>query len=108
MLKKLDYAYEAVSKEMSVPRAADEYGIPKSTLHDQVVGKVLAGSKSGPCRHLNSTEEIELVNFLDHCASLGYSRSKQEVIQLTQSTVDMKGISATLALSLLIELLKRK
>ena len=92
--EKLDYAYEAVSKGMSVCRAAEEYGIPKSTLHDLVVGKVLAGSKSGPRRHLNSTEEIELVNFLDHCPSLGYSRSKQEVIQLAQSTVDMKGISA--------------
>ena len=78
--EKLDYAYEAVSKGMSVRRAAEEYGIPKSTLHDRVVGKVLAGSKCGPRRHLNSTEEIELVNFLDHGASLGYSRSKQEVI----------------------------
>ena len=63
-------------------------------MHDRVVGKVLAGSKSGPRRHLNSTKEVELVNFFDHCASLGYSRSKQEVIQLAQSTVDMKGISA--------------
>ena len=32
--EKLDYAYEAVSKGMSVRRAAEEYGIPKSTLHD--------------------------------------------------------------------------
>ena len=92
--EKLDYAYEVVSKGMSVCKAAEEYSIPKSTLHDRVVGKVLPGSNSGPCRHLNSTEEIELVNFLDHCASLGYSRSKQELIQLAQSTVDMKGISA--------------
>ena len=92
--EKLDYAYEAVSKGMSVHRAAEEYGIPKSTLHDRVVGKVLAGSKSGHRRRLSSTVEIELVNFLDHCGSLGYSRSKQEVIQLAQSTVDMKGISA--------------
>ena len=36
------YAYE---KGESVRRAADMYGVPKSTLHDHVSGKVLVGAK---------------------------------------------------------------
>jgi hypothetical protein len=88
--EKITKAQEAVQKGISVRRAAEEYGIPKSTLHDRIVGKV--GSKSGPRRYLDSCEEIELLNFLSHCSSLGYSRTRQQVIDLVQETVNMKGI----------------
>ena len=36
----------------SVRRAAEEYAIPKSTVHDRVSGRVLAGVGSGPPKYL--------------------------------------------------------
>ena len=58
-------AYEAVTTGgYSVRRAAEEYQVPCSTLHDRVSGKVQFGAKSGPTRYLNDQEESELVNFV--------------------------------------------
>lgn len=45
-------------------RAAEEYQVPCSTLHDRGSGKVYFGAKSGPARYLNYQEESKLVNFL--------------------------------------------
>ena len=45
-------------------RAAEEYQVPHSTLHDRVSGKVQFGAKSGPRRDLNDQEESEPVNFV--------------------------------------------
>ena len=58
-------------------RAAEEYNVPQSTLHDRVSGKVAFESKSGPLRYLDSDEELELANFI---SAIGYSRSMKQVI----------------------------
>ena len=61
---RINKAYTAVKSGMSIRRAAEEYGVPRSTLSDRASGKVQAGAKSGPCKYLNTTEEVELANFL--------------------------------------------
>ena len=94
---KITRAVEAVHKGMSIRRAAEEYGIPQSTLHDHVVGKVKLGSKSGPRMYLNSTDELDLVNFLTGSSQLGYSRTTKQVIQIVQDVVDEKGLEATVS-----------
>ena len=67
-------AVDAVkSRGLAVRRAAEEYDIPKSTLHDRVSGRVLAGGCSGPPKYLTDEEE-ELEEFLIGCASVGYAR----------------------------------
>ena len=98
---KMNRAYKAVNEGMSIRRAADEYGIPRSTLHDRVIGKVMLGSKSGPCKYLDSDEEEELATFLSGCSAIGYSRTKKhvQVIEIVQSVVDKKGINATVSVS---------
>ena len=55
-------------------KAAEEYGIPKSTLWDHVSGNVLPGAHSGPPRYLTTEEEDELEQFLLSSASIGYPR----------------------------------
>ena len=71
-------AYAAVkSDEYSVCDASITFGIPYSTLHDRVTGKVQFGSHSGPRRFLDDAEETELVNFLCGAASMGFARSKK-------------------------------
>ena len=67
----------AAPKKVNSIRGTDEsYGIPKSTLHDRVSGKVVFGAKSGPPAYLNEEEE-EIVSFLKACATIGYARSKK-------------------------------
>ena len=76
----------------SVRRAADEYNVPRSTLHDRVVDRVTHGAKSGPCRYLTSLEEEELVSHLQNCSSIGYGKSCKDTLALVQAAVDRKGI----------------
>jgi len=49
---------EAVKKgTFSVKRAAVEYKVPKSTLQDRILGKVIHGINPGAKPYLNQTEE---------------------------------------------------
>ena len=72
----------------SVRRAAMEYGVPKSTLGDRVSGRVTHGVVSGPPKYLNDEEEEELVRFILGCASVGYPKTRKEILSLVQTQVD--------------------
>ena len=73
-------AYEAVTTGGYLVRsAAEEYQVPRSTLHDRVSGKVQFGATSGPARYLNDQEERELVNFLCCCTEIGYARTRLQL-----------------------------
>ena len=88
----MDKAINAVLNEgMSIRRAAEHYGVPKSTLGDRISGRVLPGSTSGPSRILNDEEEEELVIFLRRCASVGFSKSRKELLALVQAIAEQKG-----------------
>ena len=45
--ERMEHALKAVGGGMSIRRAAEEYGVPRSTLHDRVTGRVIPGTKSG-------------------------------------------------------------
>ena len=93
---KVQKAYDSVQPgKLSVRRAAEEFGVPKSTLHDRVCGRVLTGSHSGPSRYLTDEEEDKLVHFLHGCASIGYGRTRKDIIALVQQVVKRKEINAT-------------
>ena len=83
-----------VKDKVSIRRAAEEYNVPKSTLHDRVTGRVLFGAHSGPAKYLSSTEE-ELEAFLVGCASVGYPQSRKEIIALVQGVMLKKGQHVT-------------
>ena len=74
-------------------RAAEEYNIPKSTLHDRLAGKVMVGGHSGPLKYLTDEEESELEDFFVGCASVGIARSRQQVLELVREAVNHKGLS---------------
>ena len=79
--------------KMSVRKAAEEYGVPRSTLHDRVTGKVALKARSGPKKHLTDEEEASLVDYLIGCASVGYAKSCKDVLAIAQqiaSTRDPK------------------
>lgn len=61
---------------MSVRKAAAEYGVPQSTLHNKVTRKVALRVKSGSKNHLtDKEEEASLVEFLVGSAFIGYAKS---------------------------------
>lgn len=95
-----DYLHKAylahIEEGLSVRRAAEAYGVPKSTLQDRVSGRVQFGVKSGPPKFLTDEEELELVSFLCGCSAVGYAKSKQEVMSLVRSIVQSKGIQGAL------------
>ena len=85
-------AYKAVKeKKMSVRQAAICYNIPKSTLSDRVSGRVAFGSHSGPTRYLTDEEETQLVHFLCRAASLGFAKTKKEVLAIVEEIIAGKG-----------------
>ena len=85
-------AYTAVmNSELSIREASSRYGIPYTTLSDRVSGRVRFGSHSGPECYLNDSEEAELVRFLSNAASIGYARSKKEVITIVETVLSSKG-----------------
>ena len=89
-------ACRAVHEEgLSQRRAAEEYGIPRSTLGDHYRGKVLLGAKCGSPKYLTEYEEKELLRFLMKCASIGYPKSRKCVISLVQRLCNAKGLRVT-------------
>ena len=88
----LTEACKAVAEgELSVRMAAEQYDIPRSTLHDHVSGKVAMGSRSGPRAYLTMQEEEELITFLKEINSIGYTRTISQVIGIVQAVVNSKG-----------------
>ena len=79
MIPSLTSAINAVLQQRtSVRRAAEQYGIPKSTLYDHVSGKA-QDRRPGPTKYLTDDEEETLVCFIEKRASIGYPKKPQEV-----------------------------
>ena len=85
--QKMRTALEAISSGMTLSKAAQMYGIPKSTLFDHKIGRVLPGAKSGHPTILTEEEEEELVSFVIECCEIGYPKSRQDVIAMAQKVV---------------------
>ena len=75
-----------------IRHAAEDYGIPKSTLGDRISGRILPGSSSGPRKLLTTEEEEDLVAFLRRCAAIGYPKSRKDLMELVQRILEGKGI----------------
>ena len=77
---------------MSVRKAAAEYGVPQSTLHNKVTGKVALRVKSGSKNHLTDEEEASLVEFLVGSASIGYAKSQKDVLAIAQQILSARTV----------------
>ena len=91
-VESLEKAIIAVEKGTSIRRAAEMHGIPRSTLHDHISGRVdrYQHAKPGPSPYLSEQEEEELANFLVRCAEMGYPHTRQQVIGIAQQIVSAK------------------
>lgn len=81
--EQMKWAMEAVMNgELGVNRSALLHGVPKTTLKDRIAGRIKHGTKPEPVAYLNAKEEEELVNFLFGCSTMGYGKTKREVLQI--------------------------
>lgn len=71
----MEAAIKSVTDENTpISRSAKVHGVPKSTLHDRISGKVCHGKKPGPKQLLSPAEEEEFSNFLIEVAQAGYGK----------------------------------
>ena len=60
-LQQMEAAMEsALSGNMSINRAAELHGVPRTTLQDRLSGRVQHGKNPGPIPYLTTSEEKEL------------------------------------------------
>ena len=76
--------------KMGVNRAADQYGVPRTTLKDRLLRRVIPGANPGPVPYLILEEEDELVKYLLTSADIGYPKTKQEVLAIVRQAVHKK------------------
>ena len=77
-------AMEAVKRGISVSRAALEHNVPNTTLQDRHLGKVEHGNKPAPRSYLSKNEEKELVDFIEVVSSVGYGRTRSQVMNIAE------------------------
>lgn len=89
----LEKAIVAVENGDSIRKAAEKYGVPRSTLYDHCKGKYQTSSKCGAKPYLTAAEEEELVSFLDKSSRIGYPYTRKQVLALVQQILDSKNIN---------------
>ena len=68
------------------------YGVPKSTLHDSINGRVRHDTKPGPSPYLYHTEEEELADHLITVAKISYGKTRKEVKMIADSVAEEKKV----------------
>ena len=69
-----------------------DHGIPATTLKDRLSGRVKENCHPGPSRYLTENEENELSTFVKDCASIGYGKTRQEVMRIVETHAKEKGL----------------
>ena len=90
--EQMEQAMKAVETGSKINQAALDHGVPPTTLKDRLIGRVQHGVKSGPKQYLSCEEETELATFLKSCASVGYEKTRRDVMGIAQSVAMDKGI----------------
>ena len=84
-------AIKAVEEgRMGINRAALEHNVPKATLSDRLLGRVIHGCKSGRSPFLTPKEEKEIYDWLLVCANIGYPKRRDDVIGIVRKALENK------------------
>lgn len=79
-------AYLAAKTDMSIRRAAQQYGVPFQTLRDRIAGDIdLECCTMGAIPLFSLGEEARLVSHLKEMANIGYGYSRQEVVDVASN-----------------------
>jgi len=90
--EQMSAALNSVKTEgLSGNRAADLYGVPRSTLKDRLSGRVVHGMKPGPRPYLSTGEETELSSHLLQVVKMEFGQTRCDVKCLVETYVKQKG-----------------
>ena len=81
----LKNAIEAVRRGMAVWTAVQTFGLPKSTIHDQV--------KRGYLVILPAELEVRIADWIGHIAKIGYGQMRNDIIEKVQVLVNKLNIT---------------
>ena len=84
-------AIKSAKSGRGINRAAIEHGTLPSTLKDRLSSRV-RGDMSGPPRYLNQEEETKLSGVLKECSSIGWGKTRQDVLKIAESVAKEKHI----------------
>ena len=87
----LDAMEAASSGNVSINKASELYGVPKTTLKDRLSGQVAHGTKSGPKPYLYPEKEKELVDHLTKLSDMGLPNTRREVLEIAENVATAKG-----------------
>ncbi len=76
--------------EMTLREASMQFGVPKSTLHDRVSGRVQTGAPPGAPKYPDDEEEEELVRWMEGWAQIGYAKNVKEIRAVVGAIVAVK------------------
>ena len=96
-----------VNQGISRRRAAEMHGVPRSTLDDHINGRSLPGCKSGAPTLLTAEEEYVLVEFLLKSASIGYAKTRREVLAMVNRLLLGRGVDKNLTTGWWTRFIKR-
>ena len=85
-------ALHAIKEGMSINRAAVQYGVPRTTLNDRHLGKVMHGTNPVQRTYLTAAEESELAEFVQVCAQIGYGKTRKQVMNIAEYVAKEKGV----------------
>lgn len=71
--------------------AEAKYDIPRSTLSDHALGKVVLGKKPGPSPVLSPEEERYLSQWTIDMYEIGYGQTRQQVTEMVKKILDKDG-----------------
>ena len=82
-------AVEAIGKkELSIRKAGQAYGVPKSTLFDYLKDNTDVEKRLGPETVLTSDEESVLVDWAIEMSRIGYGRTRQQICEMVKQILD--------------------
>ena len=83
---------KAVQDGSPITTAARVHGVPKTSLHNRIKGKVVHGVKPGPKQYLSVEEETELAEFAIEAASVGCGQTRKQIMTIAENVAKDKGI----------------
>ena len=85
-------AMKAVQDGSPITTAARVHGVPKTSLHNRIKGRVVHGVKPGPKPYLSVEEETELAEFAIEAASVGCGQTRKQIMTIAENVAKDKGI----------------
>ena len=85
-------AVNACRRGMSIRRAAEFYGIPKSTICDKLNGRTPMARKKGLPTKLSTELENRIEQWIKHMARIGYGQTRTDILDKVEELLNKLNI----------------